>query len=112
MAPGVDVGIDRAKPRAAFGLWRNRGVVDQRMQHAAFQALANFRDRARGIGVVGKVALDMILRACAPRAFFREGMTRTGEDAPAGRRKADHGGMTDAAAGAGQEQRPPWSVVG
>src|ERR1700704_5059117 len=61
--------------------------------------------RPRGVGVVGEVDLDVILRARAPRAFLREGMPRTGEDAPTGARKADHGGMADPAAGPGQKQR-------
>ena len=72
MAPGLDVGIDRAEPAAAFRLRRDRGIVDQRVQLAAFQPLADFRDRARGVGVVGEVDLDVILRPGAPRAVFRE----------------------------------------
>ncbi len=112
MAPGVDIGIDRAEPAAALRLRGNRGVVDQRVQRAAFQPLADFRNRPRGVGVVGEVDLDVILRACAPRAFLREGMPRTGEDAPTGARKADHGGMADPAAGPGQKQRAPRRVDG
>src|SRR5207302_6421457 len=110
MAPGVDIGIDRAEPPAASRLRRNRGVVDQRMQRAAFQPLADFRNRPRGVGVVGKVDLDMILWPGVPWAVFREGVPRTGDDAPAGAGKADHGRMADAAAGAGQEQRAPRRV--
>ena len=67
----MSVSID-AEPRAAFGLRRNRGVVDQRVQLAAFQPLADFRDRPRGVGMVGEVDLDVILRAGVPRAVFRE----------------------------------------
>src|ERR1700722_10717916 len=112
MAPGLDVGIDRAEPAAAFRLRRYRSIVDQCMQHAAFEALADFRDCPRGIVVVGKVDLDVIFRAGVPRTIFRKRMARTGDDAPAGRGKADHSGMADAAAGPGKKQRPPWSVVG
>ena len=72
MAPGVDVGIDRAEPAAAFGLRRDRGVVDQRVQLAAFQPLADFRNRARGVGVVGEVDLDVILRARRPTGILPE----------------------------------------
>ena len=71
-----------------------------------------FGNAARGVVVVREVDLDMVLGPRAPWAFFRERVARTGEDAPAGRRKADHGGMTDAAARPGEKQRPPRSVVG
>src|SRR3984885_1355129 len=102
MAPGLDVGIDRAEPAAAFRLRRYRGIVDQCMQHAAFETLADFRDRPRGIVVGGKGDLDVIFRAVAPRTIFRTRMARTGHEAPAGGGKADHSGMADAAAGSGK----------
>src|SRR5713226_5885054 len=68
--------------------------------------------RPRSVGVVGKVDLDVILRPGVPRAVFREGVPRTGDDAPAGAGKADHGRMADAAAGSGQKQRTPRRIVG
>ena len=55
-----------AEPRAAVGLRRDRGVVDQRVQLVVLQPLADFRNRARGVGVVGEVDLDVILRARRP----------------------------------------------
>ena len=61
-----------AEPRAACALRRNRGVVDQRMQRAALEPLADFADRARGVVVVGEVDLDVILGAGVPRAILRE----------------------------------------
>src|ERR1700730_13166544 len=82
------------------------------MQFAAFQPFADFRNRPRGVVMVGEVDLDVILRSGAPRTFLRKGMTRAGDDAPAGAGKADHGGMADAATGAGQKQRAPWGVGG
>ncbi len=72
MAPGVDIGIDRAEPAAVRGFGRNRGVVDQRVQLAAFQPSADFRNRPRGVGMIGQIDLDVILRPGAPRANFRE----------------------------------------
>src|SRR6478752_6827892 len=60
----------------------------------------------------GEVDLDVILGARTPRAFLREGMPRTGEDAPAGAGKADHGRVPDAAAGSGKKQRAPRRVGG
>src|SRR5436190_18462147 len=83
VAPGIDVGVDRAEPGAAIGLWRNSGVVNQRVQRAALQTLPDFLDGPRGVAVVGKVDLNVILRPRTPRAFFRERMPRTGDDAPA-----------------------------
>src|SRR5271155_1745049 len=82
------------------------------MQLAAFQPFADFRNRPRGVVMVGEVDLDVILRSGAPRTFLRKRMARAGDDAPAGAGKADHGGMADAAAGAGQKQRAPWRVGG
>src|SRR5436853_46501 len=79
---------------------------------AALQPLADFRDSARGVRVVGEIDLDVILGTGVPRAVFRERMPRTGKHAPAGAREADHGRMADAAAGAGQKQRAPWCVGG
>ena len=112
VAPGVDVGIDRAEPSAALGLRRDRGVVDQSVQRAAFQPLADFRNRPRGVGVVGEVDLDVVLGSRVPRAVFRKRMPRAGDDAPAGAGKADHRGVADAAAGPGQKQRAPRRVIG
>src|SRR3954464_4274072 len=75
------------------------------MQHPAFETVADVGDRARGIGGGGEVDLDMVLRACVPRTILRERMPRAGDHAPAGRGETDHGGMADAAARPGQEQR-------
>ena len=112
MAPGVDIGIDRAEPFAPCGLRRDGGVVDECVQHAALQPPSYFRNRARGVVVVGEVDLDVILRAGVPRAVFGKGMPRAGDDAPAGRGEADHGGVPDAAAGPGQKQRAPRRIGG
>src|SRR2546430_10958730 len=60
-SPGLDVGIHGAHSLAAGGLGRDRGIVDQRMQCAALQPLADVRDRAGGIGMVGEVDLDVVL---------------------------------------------------
>ena len=50
--------------------------------------------RARGVGVIGEVDLDVIFRACAPRADFRKGVPRSSDDAPAGRGESDRGGVS------------------
>src|SRR4051794_30353816 len=75
------------------------------MQHAAFETVADVGDRAGGISGGGEVDLDVVLRARVPRTILREWMSRAGDDAPAGRGETDHGGMADAAARSGQEQR-------
>src|SRR5947207_9711632 len=105
MAPGGDIGVHGTESGAVVGLRRNRGVVDQRMQFTVFQPLPYFRNRARGVVVVGEVDLDVILGACAPRALFGEGMPRAGDDTPTGAGKPDRGGMADSAAGSSQKQR-------
>ena len=112
MAPGIDVGIDRAEPAAGLGFGRDGGVVDQRVQRAVFQPLADFRNPPRGVGMIGKIDLDVILGPGSPWALLGKGMPRTGDDAPARAGKTDHRRMTDATAGAGQKQRAPRSVVG
>src|SRR5579883_15774 len=82
------------------------------MQRAAFEALTDFSNGARRVVVIGEVDLDVILRSRAPRALLRERVARTGDDAPARRGEADHGRMTDAPAGPGQQQRSSWSLIG
>src|SRR4051794_4376478 len=82
------------------------------MQHAAFETVADVGDRAGGIGGGGEVDLDMVLRARVPRTILRERMPRAGDHAPAGRGETDHGGMADAAARPGQEQRTARRIAG
>ena len=104
LMPILARGFDRAEPLAAGGLGRDRGVVDQRMQFAVEPPLG-FGDRGLGIFRIGKVDLDVVLRSRLPRTVFRKRMARAGDDAPAGGGKALHGGVADAAAGAGQKER-------
>ena len=115
LAPDVDVGVDRAHARAAVGLRRDRGVVDERVQLAVFEAALDLGDRVRGVRDVAEVDLDVILGPGFPRTVFRERMARAGDDAPARGREALHRRMPDAAAGAGQQQRAArrwWLALG
>jgi hypothetical protein len=73
------------------------------VQHAAFEAVADVGDRARGVYGIAEIDLDVVLRAGIPRTIFRERMPRSGDDAPTRRRKADHRGMADAAARSGEK---------
>ena len=43
--PDVERGVDRAEPLAAFGLGRDRGIVDQRVQLAVVEPLLDLGDR-------------------------------------------------------------------
>src|SRR5579859_8251934 len=80
------------------------------MQRAALKTLPDLSHGADGVGGIGEVDLDVILRPRVPRTFLGERMPRAGDDAPAGGGEADHGGVPDAAAGAGQKQGAPWRV--
>src|SRR5580704_4342107 len=104
MMPVVARGLERTKPLAPGGLWRDRGIVDQRMQ-LAIEAPLGFRDCRRGVFGIGQIDLNVVFGAGFPRAIFRKRMPRAGDDAPAGRRETLDGGMADAAACPGQEQR-------
>src|SRR5215471_7347245 len=64
--------------------------------------LCNRRERVR---LVSEIDLDVILGTCLPRTFLGKGMARTGDDAPAGTGKTDHGRVSDAAARPGEQQR-------
>ncbi len=105
MPPDVLRGVDRGQPLAAFGLRRDRGVVDQRVQLAVGQPPLDFVDGVLGVVGIGEIDLDVILRAHLPRAILRKRMARAGDDAPAGGGEALHRGVADAAAGSGEQQR-------
>src|SRR5580692_6601128 len=62
-------------------------------------------DRRRGAFGIGQIDLNVVLGSGFPRTIFRKRMPRAGDDAPARRRETLDGGMADAAACPGQEQR-------
>jgi hypothetical protein len=99
----VSIEPSRLPPPAAFG--EIAALLTSACSSPPSSRSLDLGDRARGVGVVGEVDLDVILRSHLPRAVLRKRMARAGDDAPAGGREADHGGMADAAAGAGQQQR-------
>ena len=106
--PPIRWHCQRAKPRPALALWRNGGVIHQRMQHAAIrgQARTDFRDHRLGQCRVAQIKLNVILRPHFPGALFREGLARHGNHAPPSGRKALHRGMANPAGGACQQQHP------
>ena len=104
VVPDLARGVDRAEPLAAFGLGRDRGVVDQRMQLAVVEPVLDLGDRRIGARGVGEIDLDVILRAHLPRAVFRKAVARAGDHAPAGGGEALHRRVADAAACAGEQQ--------
>jgi hypothetical protein len=66
--------MKRIEPPALLALRRDAGIVDQRLQSAAGQAVADFVDGPLGIGGIGQIDLDMILRSHFPRAVLGKGM--------------------------------------
>ena len=104
VAPHLARGVDRVEPLAAFGLGRDRGVVDQRMQLAVIEPRLDQGNRRIGARGVGEIDLDVILRSHLPRAVFRKAVARAGDHAPAGGGEALHRRVPDAAACAGQQQ--------
>src|ERR1700674_1623718 len=75
------------------------------MQLTVVEALFDFGDRPDGVLRIGEIDLDVVLGAGLPRALLGKRMARAGDHPPAGAGKALDRGVTDAAAGAGQEQR-------
>src|SRR6202023_23737 len=67
-------------------------------------ALLDVGDGGEGRVFVGEIDLDVVLGAHRPRAVFREGVARAGDDAPSGGGEALDGGMADAAARSGEQQ--------
>ena len=101
MLPVGFFGFQRVQARAACLFGADGGVVDERMEARAlrFQLLLHHADGAHGVFGVGKINFDMILRPRIPRAVFRKGIARAGDDAPAGGGKAFHRGMPNATGG-------------
>src|SRR5207302_8259236 len=89
---------------AAFRLGRDRRVVDEGMELTALEPVLDLGDRRKRVVRIGEIDLDMIFRPRFPRAFLRERMPRAGDHPPAGAGKPLDRRMTDAAAGAGQQQ--------
>src|SRR4051812_10040847 len=81
------------------------------MQLPVRQPALDFADGGLGAVEIGEVDLDVILRAHLPGAVLREWMARAGDYAPAGGREALHGGMADAAARSGEQERAARLVV-
>src|SRR4029079_10937077 len=68
-------------------------------------------NREIGVCDIGKIDLNVILRAGFPRAVFREGVARAGDDAPSGGGETLDGGVADAAAGSGEKKRAARTVA-
>src|SRR6185437_8689796 len=68
-------------------------------------------NREIGVGDIGKIDLNVILRAGFPRAVFREGVARAGDHAPASGGETLDGGVADAAAGSGEKKRAARTIA-
>ena len=102
--PQVERRVDRAEPAAGLVLGRDRRVVDQRIEPAAAQAVADLLDAALHVVGLGEVDLHVVLVAARPRAEHAEGLARHGDHPPAAGAELLHRRMADAAARAGQHQ--------
>ena len=103
LQPVRELGLEQPEARAAGTFRRNRGIVDERVQPAALQALAHLADGALGILDVGEIDLQVILRTGAPGTVLGKRMARTGDDAPSRRREPFDRRMADPARGAGEQ---------
>src|SRR4029079_80130 len=81
--PRAERRVDGAEAAAGFILGRDRGVVDQSVELAAAQPVADFLDAAANIVGVGEVDLHMVLVAARPRAERAERLPRHGDHPPA-----------------------------
>src|SRR6185312_2658659 len=74
------------------------------MKLPMFEPPLDLVDRLERIGLVREIDLDVIFRSRLPRAILRKGMTRTGDDAPAGGREPFDRRVADAAACPSEQQ--------
>src|SRR4030095_17088685 len=85
-------------------LGRDRGIVHQRIEPSATQAVADVFDTAADVARIGKVDLHVVLVAAWPRAERAERLARYGDHPPAAGAEFLHRGVADAAAWAGAPQ--------
>jgi hypothetical protein len=104
LPPEVERRVDCAEPRAVLALGRDGGVVDQRIELAAAQALADLLDAVAELQRIGKVELHVILAAARPGTERAEGLARDGDDPPAAGAELLDRRVTDPSTGAGQHQ--------
>ena len=109
--PVLEGCFDGAEAAAARAFRRNTGIVDESVETTIFEAVADFDDSGFRADRIGEVDLNVILGAHLPRAIFGEGMTGTGDDAPAGGGKALDGGMADSAACTRQQHSARRAIV-
>src|SRR5262245_42378089 len=103
--PVVLGGVERAQALAAFGLGRDRRVVDERVQLMTVEPALGLGNRIQCAGFVGEIDLDVVFGASLPRTILGEGMTRAGDHAPAGGRETFDCRVANSAARPRQEQR-------
>ena len=100
------IGFDAAEPGTSLALWRDRRVIDQRVQPAALrlQPFLHHGDRLHRVVRVGEVDLDVVLWPRLPRTILGKAVTRAGDHPPASRGEALHRRVADAPGRAGQDQ--------
>ena len=102
LAPGPQIRVEGVQSPTGRRLWRNAGIVDQRIQRLTIQAFAHNLHRCNRVMGVRKVHLDVILLPSRPRAPGIKGLAGTGQNAPPCCREFLHRGMADASARACQ----------
>ena len=101
--PIFKVPIEATEPLLARGLWRDSGIVHERMQRA-FERILGLVDKMVEVGGVAEIGGDVVGPVWVALAFGRHGVTRAGDDPPSGVAEAFDRGVPDPAARAGQQQ--------
>src|SRR6516162_4036615 len=101
--PIFEVAVENAEPFLGRSLWRDAGIVDERMQRAV-EKLPRLGNEVLEVVRIGKIGGDMVGPVRVALAFGRHVVARTGDDPPAGIAETLDRGVPDPAAGAGQQQ--------
>ena len=101
--PSFEIAVETAQTFLERRFRRHPGVVDEPMQGLFGKGLVYRFDKIFEAVGVGKVGGNMKGPVGVALAFGRHVLARTGDDTPAPFQEAEGGGVTDATAGAGDD---------
>src|SRR6185312_16418489 len=104
VVPAADVAVEAAHALLVGRLRRHAGIVDEGMQRLAVEQRLRLGDEGIDALGVAEIGGDVVRPVGIALAFRRHRLARAGDDLPAGLAEMPHGGMADAAAGAGEDE--------
>src|SRR5215469_2405361 len=81
--PIFEVAVENTEAFFRLALWGDTGIVDERMQGPPDKP-TRLGDKALEVGGIGKIRGDVVGPIRVTLAFRRHGVSRAGDDAPAG----------------------------